>query len=725
MFYLEDKTGKLSAPQVLASIADTSRWAQSKVQVPNFGFSTSTYWFRVNLENSSTQAIDKILEVSYPLLSQVHHYQIINNTLESGLQLGHALPFSNRPINHRNLIFPISLPANQTTTLLFRVNSDNAVHFPLQLWDERTFWQADQKSLVYQGLFFGLMGAMILYNLFIAWGIREKVYFLYVGLIASVMVFQLHLQGLAYQFIWPGADSWNTQSLAIFIPLSNLAAGLFSSEMLQLRSKLPLFYRPLKICLFLSGLSIGLSFYISYNISIQCSTLLVFIQSSIVTIACFIRSHDGEAEARVFTAAWLAFLLGSMILALNKFALLPYNSITQNALQIGVAIETILLSLALTLRINRLREDAAATHLEVQAIQLKAKIDHQESQAKSEFLAMMSHEIRTPMNGVLGLVDVLKSTHLNAKQIQLIQVIQSSGDMLLNIINDILDFSKADADRLELESIPVDVEAIIDGCTAFYTSTPDQQGVFLFSYHDPSIPEQVLCDPTRLKQVLNNLLGNAFKFTTSGHIGLSTRLIEHGANTKIRFEIEDTGIGLSPQQQSKLFKPFSQVDRSITRNYGGTGLGLAISKKIVDKLGGEIGVISQEHKGATFWFEIPIERPKKRDSHSNKQLLICSDYEPLLSFCRTSINPDYVTLSQIQINPNAKVQDVAKRIKEINKTYDEVIIFLQKNNPGIAHVIDELRFFMAENRAPHCLGPGLSKNNQCRGVLEMHKYLRS
>ena len=737
MRYLQDDEGQLSADQVVQLLTDRKRWIPSEDKVPNFGFSASTYWFQVSFENSSSVDIHKFIEISYPLLNEVQQYQVIDGVLNTGLHLGSAVPFSNRSIPHRNLIFPVVFPAHKSTTVLFSVHSGSAVQLPIKIWDERAFWQHDQADLAFQGLFFGLMGAMILYNLFIAWGIRVKIYFVYVGLLCSVTLFQMQIKGLAYQFIWPLFTDWNAYSLAVFIPLSNLAAGIFALEMLQVKLKLPLFYKPLKLCLTLCCLSVLMSLVLPYSISVQCSTVLVLIQSTIVTVICLLLSRIGEAEARVFTLAWLAFLLGSMVLALNKFSILPYNSFTENALQLGMSIEAMLLSLALTLRIKRLREDSVATKLEAQEIRLKAQIDSEEGRAKSEFLAMMSHEIRTPMNGVLGLVDVLRGTKLDDRQLQLIHVIQSSGEMLMNIINDILDFSKAEVDSLELESIPVDIETLVDDCTEIYAASPEQQGIFLFSYHDRNIPDTVQCDPTRLKQVLSNLLSNAFKFTQSGHVALTTQLIEDEHGQRIRFNVEDSGIGLTAVQQQRLFKPFSQADRSITRNFGGTGLGLAISKKIVESMGGKIGVNSQEGQGAHFWVDIPVELQASCYSEDSKHFLICTDYLPFIDFCKRATRDQNISLSFLPLDSTEKAPSFTHMLEDLSATdkalFDAALIFTATEAYNVNAMIEALQTVVATDKPVYCVKPGYRQDIATETLvqtvlsplpLQLHKFLQ-
>ena len=336
-------------------------------------------------------------------------------------------------------------------------------------------------------------------------------------------------------------------------------------------------------------------------------------------------------------------------------------------------------------------EELEESYAETQRLLVEAEAARDEaaiaSQAKSEFLATMSHEVRTPINGVLGIANVLMTENLDPKHRQQIRLIQESGDHLMEILNDILDLSKMDAGKFDIAESSFSLKRALEFARAIWESRYQAAGLDFTLTEELDGVDMIQADKTRLRQVLFNLLNNANKFTEAGGVTLSAKVQRSEELPMLRFEVTDTGIGITEEQIERLFTPFEQADSSTTRKYGGTGLGLAINYKLVTMMGGEIGVTSTPGEGSTFWFTIPlIESDEATEDFidldtSAPAALVTTNGEPVSILAAEDNQINQVVLQSLLTPLGCKVEIVSSGQEAVDATlrgaYDLVLMDVQ------------------------------------------------
>ena len=689
----EDVNGGHTIDTIINSNLD-NLFVQSDDNVPNFGFSSSAYWVRFEVKNVSNADTKWLLRVAYPLLDKIDFFEQNNIGEYSKRSTGDYLPFSSREIKNRTFLFHLSLFPGETKVYYLRFETQSTMQFPLTIESMNTFIRVDHEEQYAFGIYYGIMLVMTLYNLFLFLGVRDRIYLYYVLYVVFYSFMQMTINGLAYEYLWPNSPHWASVALVFFVGFVGISVLSFSQTLLKTKKNLPRFHKALTMFKWVGVILVIMSQLFRYEISVKfCVAYAVFIPPFLMWIG-ILSLRQGHYVARYFLLAWVFLLCGMSTFALKAAGFLPSMFITEYGVQIGSALEVLLLSIALADRINREKKEKIIAQKEAMDAQQellnaneKAFLAQKEAldnltkmdKLKDEFLANTSHELRTPLNGIIGIIDSLidgVTGKLSSDTLNNLRMVVQSAKRLSNLVNDILDFSKMKNKDLVLNLKPVDIRSIAQFVISMSQTLKGEKDLDLVFDISEDVP-MVSADEDRLEQILQNLLGNSIKFTHTGEIRLSAFVREYN----LVVVLSDTGIGIPKDKQKSVFDSFEQVDGSTAREYGGTGLGLSVTKKLVELHNGSIWLESEEGVGSTFFFTLPI---------SEEQL----DQEPTFNSTTISVENYVVDSTADETMRTTSVSEVKSSFPPILVVDDEPVNIqvlrnhLELNNYSVVSVAD-------------------------------------
>ena len=577
---------------------------------PNFGFHNNGMWLLTSVANVSN---DKhwVFSVNFSQLDSVDFYLVQNGKVIKQSHQGKA----QKEQRFRVPTFRVELPDSDPVDLYIRIESrSSSLITPLRIQAEPLHSSYSQMDSLLWGFFYGGLLILAIYNLALFFGVREKSLIAYVGYIAAVILWQFVWGGHTHLLFSQGIPSWLVGHSELIFVIIGMSSGFFTKTFLETEKHAPTAHSVINLLLVCQALT-GLVCFVDLLPSIWKNNLVYGV--GLVAILSYIYAgfeafFNKFRPARYFIFAWSMLATGAIIGMLSLIGILPSNDFTTYCFQVGVFLEAGLFSFALMEKsrgqleseveqaTNDLRNNMELIEEQNARLDIARKDAIKASNVKSQFLANMSHEIRTPLNAILGFSKELNNASLPTDQQEQVRIVNTAADNLLTIVNDILDFSKIEAGKLQINNQPFSPNKLLEEMVTIMAKSSHSKRIeFVFDLHP--LPEKLIGDVFRIKQVLNNLLSNALKFTSSGTItfSVSGRSLPHGIH-EVNITVEDTGIGISRQDRKKLFNAFSQVDDALNRNYQGTGLGLVISRELVRLMNGDLTLKSVLGQGSTF-----------------------------------------------------------------------------------------------------------------------------
>ena len=619
--FLEDRDGRLSAGEALMH----SGWIAASPRTLTRGYTSSAFWLRGTFYNGSDQPITRWLSVGVVRLEDVRYFRFTPGAAQPSETMlgGNRIPLDNRMVKAARSVFPVTLAPGERIVVALRVQSRSSVSIETSLWSPATFQEAEVPDALVEMLLAGSMATMAIFAL--VWGLirRDRVFLaLNAGAIAEI-IYDMAFQGFLYRYFLTGGGDIVLRAPGVVGPIAHVLLCMMAAMFIGI-DRIAIWWRILGIS---SGIMLAGSLWTAFgDYRTAASTLnvlhIAYEAVWIVAVLDSWRRGFGNARLVLFASGpgairfflYLGYILGIWPASWSVGSEIAWNNLT-------------VMLLLVLITIGRLREvQSAKQQAQDELIELKEHererlqqaVDERTrelqtalraadaaNRAKSDFLAVMSHEIRTPMNGMLGAIHLLKSMPLQGKVRTAVDVAERTGAAMLTTIGGILDFAKISDTKLETSYAPFDLRALLVDVRTIMSLRAEQKNVSLTIAVDPALPETVMGDVDRLRQILLNLVGNAVKFTDAGAIHLSAAPAPDHIDG-IVLQVTDTGIGIPRDRLNALFEPFTQLGDSASRRRGGTGLGLAICRRLAAAMDGTIEVSSKPGTGSTFQLRLPL-----------------------------------------------------------------------------------------------------------------------
>ena len=610
---VKDPDGTITAEEILnlPVVAD----APTGRRMASFGFSDATYWFSVPIENLDSAPLQRLLVFEPTWLDDVQVTLVEPDGTRQVYAGGDLLAFRQRTIPHRKINFDLTLPPGRSR-LLVRTQTRDPFVVGMTLWERSAFFQADSHESGYFGIVYGAAGALLLFNLFLFFSVREKIYAAYIAYLLTFLVTHATYNGHLFPLLWPDSPAWGNWAHSIFIYLFQLAGLFFAIQFLELRTKLRQAYRwAMGLALASIVSSVLTALLGGYRLHVSSSILWVVVYSPFVLMLGLLSLRSGNRAARYFLPATAAGFIGSFITASTVSGFIRFSFYTYHAVDFGMLIDAVLLSLALAdrLRLSRAEADHAKAELMEAGYNYARQLEETVAQRtqelsrantiKDKFFAIVAHDLRGPVGGLALLFnDAVRST--DDLTDEMLNIVRTTTLSTKNFLEELLTWARSQMGEIDCHPVAFDMSPMLTETQELFSAQAQAKGIRLDMKVETCC--WVFADTAMTHTILRNLTHNALKFTTSGgSVGASLRQ-EEG---QCLVTITDTGVGMNEETLQDIFRMDIKPQSSPgTHNESGTGLGLILCKEFAEKNGGAIGARSEPGKGTSFWFSLPVAK---------------------------------------------------------------------------------------------------------------------
>lgn len=588
----KDESTQLKIQQV--SQLEAKQFTPLIVENTDLGFTTANYWIKFSLRNDRKQSISYYLETSRPIVDVANLYEFEKGKLIQIQKSGDNIPVNTKSVKQRKTLFNIDLQPGEAHDYFLQLGSDGEViNAPLVLHSANDLMDESSYEQIVFGFFYGMLMLSAVIYLFFFFAMKQRVFLNYSLYVFFIGMLQFSLDGFFHYLIDPEGGWLSDKAVIFYAIIAGYFLGSYAQSYLRVRRFSVLINRLFYVLYAFLGVLMCITLFLPnlFHLTYPLMNLAGLFELILIITSLFVIYLRSKEVYYFFSFGILSLVTGFVVFILKNLSLLPVSFITENSSKLGTGVEVLFLSLSMANLIKQLRDDREK--LQGEALRKSEEMN----EMKTYFLSNISHELRTPLNAILNYTDSIKGEVQMSSVLEKCEIISSNSRGLLGSVNDILDFSKIEKGEIQLERQNFQIKKILDDIVTEMKGRAEQKGLDFQFVVEGNLPYTVFGDAQRIRQMLQNVLGNAVKFTAEGIVKFIVNVETFDNATSLKFTISDSGEGIPKDKMDQIFESFTQQQIDNKRKYGGLGLGLYIVKALVNLHQGTLDLNSMENQG--------------------------------------------------------------------------------------------------------------------------------